>query len=104
MGNEYLFQAYAEQNVATLNGYGVKKIVTNCPHCFNTIANEYRDFGGNYEVMHHTELLAELVRDGRCSRRPRAVDHLPRPLLPRPPQRRATQPRELVEASGSRSR
>ena len=65
MGNEYVFQAYAEQNVSTLNEAGVQKIVASCPHCFNTLANEYGDFGGNYEVMHHTELLAELVDDGR---------------------------------------
>ena len=65
MGNEYLFQSYAEQNVATLNETGVTKIVASCPHCFNTIGNEYPDFGGSYEVVHHTELLAELVRDGR---------------------------------------
>ncbi len=67
MGNEYVFQAFAEQNVATLNEQGVKKIVASCPHCFNTLANEYGDFGGNYEVMHHTELLAELVRDGKLA-------------------------------------
>ena len=65
MGNEYLFQAYAEQNVATLGEAGVKKIVASCPHCFNTIRNEYPDFGGEYEVVHHSELLAELVREGR---------------------------------------
>ncbi|MHB8468653.1 MAG: (Fe-S)-binding protein [Gaiellaceae bacterium] len=65
MGNEYVFQAYAEQNVATLNESGVTKIVASCPHCFNTLANEYGDFGGGYEVLHHTELLAQLVRDGR---------------------------------------
>src|SRR3954464_14295917 len=65
MGNEYVFQAFAEQNVETLNESGVTKIVASCPHCFNTLANEYPDFGGRYEVMHHTELLAELVRDGR---------------------------------------
>ena len=65
MGNEYVFQTYAEQNVSTLNEQGVTKIVASCPHCFNTLANEYGDFGGNYEVMHHTELLAELVRDGK---------------------------------------
>jgi Fe-S oxidoreductase len=65
MGNEYLFQAYAEQNVATLNESKVTKVVASCPHCFNTLANEYPDFGGEYEVMHHTELLAELIRDGR---------------------------------------
>jgi Fe-S oxidoreductase len=65
MGNEYLFQAQAEQNVSTLNEAGVTKIVASCPHCFNTLGNEYGDFGGSYEVMHHTELIAELVRDGR---------------------------------------
>jgi Fe-S oxidoreductase len=67
MGNEYVFQAFAEQNVETLNETAAKKIVTSCPHCFNTLANEYPDFGGNYEVVHHSELLAELVRDGRIS-------------------------------------
>jgi Fe-S oxidoreductase len=65
MGNEYLFQAYAEQNVATLNEAGVKKVVASCPHCFNTLRNEYPDFGGDYEVVHHSELLADLVREGR---------------------------------------
>jgi Fe-S oxidoreductase len=65
MGNEYLFQAYAEQNVGTLNESGVKKVVASCPHCFNTLRNEYPDFGGDYEVVHHSELLAELVREGR---------------------------------------
>jgi len=65
MGNEYVFQAYAEQNVATLNEQHVRKIVASCPHCFNTLANEYGDFGGNYEVLHHTELLAELVDVGK---------------------------------------
>ena len=67
MGNEYVFQAYAEQNVSTLNEAGVTKIVASCPHCFNTIGNEYPDFGGDYEVVHHTELLAELVREGRLA-------------------------------------
>ena len=65
MGNEYTFQSFAEQNVATMNGAGVKKIVASCPHCFNTLANEYPDFGGNYEVVHHTELLTELLEEGR---------------------------------------
>ncbi len=65
MGNEYVFQAAAEQNVATLNEQGVTKIVASCPHCFNTLANEYGDFGGSYEVLHHTELLAQLVDEGR---------------------------------------
>jgi Fe-S oxidoreductase len=67
MGNEYVFQAFAEQNVGTLNEAGVTKIVASCPHCFNTLANEYPDFGGSYEVVHHTELLAGLVRDGRLA-------------------------------------
>ncbi|HEX5246171.1 MAG TPA: heterodisulfide reductase-related iron-sulfur binding cluster [Gaiellaceae bacterium] len=67
MGNEYVFQAAAEQNVATLNEQGVTKIVASCPHCFNTLANEYGDFGGSYEVMHHTELLAQLVDEGRLA-------------------------------------
>jgi Fe-S oxidoreductase len=67
MGNEYVFQSFAEQNVATLDESGVTKIVASCPHCFNTLANEYPDFGGRYEVLHHTELLAELVRGGRLA-------------------------------------
>jgi Fe-S oxidoreductase len=67
MGNEFVFQAYAEQNVATLDEAGVTKIVASCPHCFNTLATEYLDFNGHYEVVHHTELLAELVRDGRLA-------------------------------------
>ncbi|MBM2823676.1 MAG: protein of unknown function cysteine-rich region domain protein, partial [Thermoleophilia bacterium] len=66
-GNEYVFQAFAQANVRTLDEAGVTKIVASCPHCFNTLANEYPDFGGRYEVMHHSELLAELVRDGRLS-------------------------------------
>ena len=66
-GNEYVFQSYAQANVETLNEAGVTKIVASCPHCFNTIGNEYPDFGGRYEVVHHSELLAELVREGRLS-------------------------------------
>ena len=65
MGNEYVFQSYAEQNVATLNEARVTKIVASCPHCLNSLGNEYPDFGGRYEVMHHTELLAELLREGK---------------------------------------
>jgi len=64
-GNEYLFQSIAVENVETLNGYGVKKIVTACPHCLNTLKNEYPAFGGNYEVVHHTQLIYELIRSGR---------------------------------------
>ena len=70
MGNEYVFQSFAEQNVATLDAAGVTKIVASCPHCFNTLANEYPDFGGRYEVVHHTELLADLVRRGRLKPAP----------------------------------
>jgi Fe-S oxidoreductase/nitrate reductase gamma subunit len=65
MGNEYLFQILAQQNIETLNGYGVKKIVTNCPHCFNCIKNEYAPLGGNYEVMHGSELVSRLIAEGR---------------------------------------
>ncbi|HEY8459659.1 MAG TPA: heterodisulfide reductase-related iron-sulfur binding cluster [Blastocatellia bacterium] len=65
IGNEFLFEMMAKENVGTLNGYGVKKIVTSCPHCFNAFRNEYPQFGGDYEVCHHTEFLAKLVDEGR---------------------------------------
>jgi len=65
MGDEYTFQKQAKQNVSTLNEVKAKKIVTTCPHCFNTIGNEYADFGGRYEVVHHTEFLAALLREGK---------------------------------------
>lgn len=66
-GNEYLYQMFARANVEVLNGYAVdkKKIVTTCPHCFNTLLNEYPDFGGRYEVIHHTTFLADLVAQGK---------------------------------------
>jgi Fe-S oxidoreductase len=64
-GNEYLFQVLAMQNVETLNGLGVRKIIALCPHCFNTLANEYPQLGGSYEVVHHSQLLQSLVADGR---------------------------------------
>jgi Fe-S oxidoreductase len=67
MGAEYIYQMMAEQNIETMKGYKVKKIVTSCPHCFNTLFNEYPQFGGHFEVIHHTEFLAQLVRDGRLS-------------------------------------
>ncbi len=66
-GNEYIFQMLAMQNVEALEGLGVKKIITQCPHCFNTLKNEYPQLGGNYEVVHHSQLLAQLVADGRLS-------------------------------------
>jgi len=65
LGNEYLFQMQAQANVETLNGYGVKKILVQCPHCLNTLKNELPQFGGNYEVVHHAELIARLVAEGR---------------------------------------
>ncbi|MDH4200571.1 MAG: (Fe-S)-binding protein [Spirochaetia bacterium] len=64
-GNEYLFQTLASANIEMLNNYGVKKIVTACPHCFNTLKNEYPGFGGNYEVFHHSEFLFSLVNEGK---------------------------------------
>jgi Fe-S oxidoreductase/nitrate reductase gamma subunit len=64
-GNEYLFQQLALQNIATMNEAGVRKIITQCPHCFNTLANEYSQFGGNYEVFHHSQFLMDLVRQGK---------------------------------------
>lgn len=64
-GNEFLFQMMAMQNIQILNGYEVKKIVTGCPHCFNTLKNEYPELGGNFEVVHHTELINSLMREGR---------------------------------------
>lgn len=66
-GNEFLFQMQAAGNIATLNAYGVKKVVTACPHCFNTLKNEYPALGGNYEVVHHTQLLKDLMNEGRLS-------------------------------------
>lgn len=64
-GNEFLFQMMAYQNIQVLNGYEVKKIVTTCPHCFNTLKNEYPELGGTYEVIHHTELLQNLIDEGK---------------------------------------
>jgi Fe-S oxidoreductase len=66
-GHEYLYQVLARQNVEALNALAVKKIVATCPHCFNTLKDEYPQLGGRYEVLHHSELLAELVRDGRLA-------------------------------------
>src|SRR6478735_975052 len=64
-GNEFLFQMMAYQNIQTLNNYGIKKIVTTCPHCFNIFKNEYPELGGNYEVIHHTTLLQQLIDEGK---------------------------------------
>ncbi len=65
IGNEYLFQERAKQNIEVLAGHRVRRIITSCPHCFNTIANEYPDLGGRYEVIHHTELIDRLITSGR---------------------------------------
>jgi len=65
IGNEYLFQTMAEQNVETLQDAGVTKVIANCPHCFNTLRNEYPDYGGRFEVLHHSEVIASLVAEGR---------------------------------------
>jgi len=64
-GNEFLFQMQAMNNIAVLNGYEIKKIVTTCPHCFNTLKNEYPSLGGVYEVIHHTTMLQELLDSGK---------------------------------------
>lgn len=66
-GNDFLFQMQAMMNIQTLNAYEAKKIVTACPHCFNTIKNEYPELGGQYEVIHHTEFLKSLLDDGRLT-------------------------------------
>ena len=90
-GNEYLFQMLAMPNIEMLNGMGVQKIVTQCPHCFNTLKNEYPQLGGNYEVVHHSQLLEQLIESGQLDvshGHARGAGHVPRLLLPRPPQRR----------------
>ena len=93
-GNEFVFQGLAQQNAETFKEYKVKKVVSTCAHCFNTLKNEYQEFGVELEVVHHTQLLNRLVREGKLTPvggrrgRPQALDHLPRPVLHRPPQRR----------------
>jgi Fe-S oxidoreductase len=78
-GNEYLWQQLALSNIETLDQLGVKRIITQCPHCFNTLANEYPQLGGTYEVVHHSQLLAELLRQGRLAQpahgQPRTVTY-----------------------------
>jgi len=64
-GNEFLFQMQAMSNIQVLNGYDIKKIVTGCPHCFNTLRNEYPGLGGNYEVIHHSQLIQQLIDEGK---------------------------------------
>ena len=64
-GNEFLFQMQAMNNIQVMNGYGIKKVVTACPHCFNTIRNEYKELGGDYEVIHHSVFLQQLINEGK---------------------------------------
>jgi Fe-S oxidoreductase len=66
-GNEFLFQMQAVTNIEVMNAYGIKSVVTACPHCFNTIKNEYPDLGGNYQVMHHTQFMNKLLEEGRIT-------------------------------------
>lgn len=66
-GNEFLFQMQAMTNIEVMNAYEIKKIVTTCPHCFNTLKNEYPELGGNYEVLHHTQFINSLISDGRLA-------------------------------------
>jgi len=101
MGDEYTFQQQAKQNVGTLNEARVKKIVTTCPHCLNTLSNEYPDFGGSYEVVHHTTFLAELMRQGRIKTlaADRAITYHDSCYLARHNDVIA-EPRELVAAAG----
>ena len=64
-GNEFLYQMQAAQNIAILNGYGINRIITGCPHCFNVLKNEYPELGGNYQVQHHTQFIRELIEQGK---------------------------------------
>ena len=73
LGNEYLFQMLAQQNIETLKNYKVKKIVTHCPHCFNTLKNEYPQFGGHFEVIHHSQLIARLLQEAALPLRKRCA-------------------------------
>src|SRR5204863_2107267 len=67
LGNEYLYQLQAQQNIETLNGVSTKKVITSCPHCFNTIANEYPQLGGNYEVIHALPFVQKLIAEKRIT-------------------------------------
>ncbi len=75
-GNEYLYQTLAQTNIETLNGYGVKEIVTACPHCYNTLEHEYPQMGGNYQVKHHSDYIDDLIRDGKIEMDQSVVDEM----------------------------
>ena len=94
-GNEYLFQMLAMPNIEALDGMGVQKIITQCPHCFNTLKNEYPQLGGNYEVVHHSQFLERLIEAGQLDVAEATLEErvdVPRLVLPRPPQRRLPGP------------
>jgi Fe-S oxidoreductase len=76
IGNEFLFAQLAEENIEKLNSYGIKKVLTACPHCFNTFKNEYPQFGGHYEVVHHSEYLADLVKQGKIKATPETTEKI----------------------------
>ena len=67
LGNEYLFQTLAAQNVEQFKGYNIKKIITMCPHCFNTLKNEYPQFDGNFQIIHHSTFISQLIKDGKLN-------------------------------------
>ena len=89
MGDEYLFQTLAAKNIETMKNYKVKKIVASCPHCFNMLKNEYPQFGGDFEVVHHSQFIVDLMAQGKTQhgQRLRHDGGLSRLLLPGPPQR-----------------
>ena len=77
LGNEYLYQMLTEENVGNIKQYAFEKVITHCPHCFNTIKNEYPQFDGNFEVLHHSVVIRELFREGRIRRRSRSTRRWP---------------------------